>query len=82
MKEVIYYRCEGCGAEWSSPKSCAECEDSHNHVPAWAAIRALQNGKTVIWKIKNDKLVFRPNGAWFITKTNIDFGKWYIKEDE
>ena len=53
-----------------------------NSILAWEAIRALQNGRTVIWKLKNDKMLFRPDGAWFFTNVNMNYGKWYIKEEE
>ena len=51
-------------------------------VPAWKAIQVLQEGKTIEWRLGSDEVVFRPDGAWFITKVNINYGKWYIKEDE
>ena len=83
MKAVTCYFCNKYDTLWATPKECRICEDSHDEsVPVWEAIRELQNGRTVVWKLGAEEMVFRPDGAWFITKTNIDFGKWYIKEGE
>lgn len=49
-------------------------------VPAWVAIRALQDGKTVTCKYGSEEKTYYPLAAYLITSIDIKCGKWYIKE--
>lgn len=50
-------------------------------VPAWVAIKRLQDGKTIHCMIGSERFTYEPDNVYSIPYTAIKYGKWFIKED-
>jgi len=50
-------------------------------IPAWMAIKALQEGKTICCMIGTERFTYEPDSGYYIPYTAIKYGKWFIKEN-